>query len=73
MKYFVLNSSLKTVSQGEAVYTVKDGMIELPEPLAADLLASGEISKNKPAEEVVEVEAAPESVTDAKPKRKKKE
>lgn len=40
-KYRVLDQDLITVSRGDFCARVKDGMIELPEPLAWDLIAIG--------------------------------
>lgn len=44
MKYRVLDPNLTVVSQGEFCAVVEDGLIELPDELARELLAVGMIA-----------------------------
>jgi len=48
-KYDVIDPSLRSVSQGESVYPVVDGVIELPAVIASDLIATGQIAEHKEA------------------------
>lgn len=50
MQYTAIDPTLRSVSQGDNVYPVNDGVIELPAEIAADLLASGQIEKPAPTE-----------------------
>lgn len=62
--YEVLDPTLRSVSQGETVFPIVDGKIELPDEIASDLLANGQIGKeSKP------VDAGPERPMTAAEKR----
>lgn len=46
MKTFtVLDSSLRSVSQGENIFPVEDGQIQLPDDIAVELIACGQIER----------------------------
>lgn len=62
--YDVLDPSLRSVSQGENTYPVVDGKIELPEEIASEFLASGQIGKIAKV-----VDAGPEKPMTAAEKR----
>lgn len=62
--YEVLDPTLRSVSQGDTVFPIVDGKIELPDEIASDLLANGQIVKeSKP------VDAGPERPMTAAEKR----
>lgn len=48
--YQVIDPNLKQISRGETIFPIVDGAVELPDDLAADLLAIGQIAKPEKAE-----------------------
>ncbi len=62
--YEVLDPTLRSVSQGDTVFPIVDGKIELPDEIASDLLANGQIGKASSP-----VDAGPERPMTAAEKR----
>ncbi len=48
--YTVTDSTLRQIARGEEVFPITDGVVNLPDDIASDLLASGQIAKPEKAD-----------------------
>lgn len=49
-QYNVIDPTLKQIARGDSTYPIVDGVVSLPDDLAADLLATGQIAKPEKSE-----------------------
>ena len=49
-QYNVIDPTLKQIARGDTTYPIVDGVVSLPDDLAADLLAAGQIAKPEKTE-----------------------